>query len=104
MALLEGWGNEGTQQDARLLLSEVVTNAVRHARGGAILVAVTLSPTHLRAQVHDDSPNPPFRRAGSETGGWGLALLEELSTQWGVAHHTHDGKIVWFEIDAARPV
>ena len=100
-ALLAGWGNANTRHNATLLLSEVVTNAVRHGRGGTILVAVTLSPTHLLAQVHDESANPPVRRAAGETGGWGLGLLDELSTQWGVDQHSEDGKSVWFEIDGA---
>ena len=102
-ALLAGWGNAMTRHNATLLLSEVVTNAVRHARGGTILVAVSLSPTHLLARVHDDSANPPVRRAAGETGGWGLGLLDELSTQWGVDQHCEDGKSVWFEIDDADP-
>lgn len=100
-ALLEGWGNEGARRDATLLLSEVVTNAVRHARGGTIMVAVTLSQSRLLAQVHDDSSKPPVRRAAGETGGWGLGLLDELSAQWGVDRHADDGKTVWFEIDDA---
>jgi anti-sigma regulatory factor (Ser/Thr protein kinase) len=97
-ALLAGWGNEVARHNATLLLSEVVTNAVRHARGGTILVVMTLSPSHLLAQVHDDSSSPPVRRAAGETGGWGLGLLDELSTQWGVDQHSDDGKTVWFEI------
>ena len=98
-ALLRGWGDETARHNATLLLSEVVTNAVRHAHGGTIVVAVTLSDSHLLAQVHDDSSNPPARRAAGETGGWGLGLLDELSTQWGVDQQSDDGKIVWFEID-----
>ena len=60
--------------------------------------AVTLSGSRLLAQVHDDSPRPPVPRAADETGGWGIGLLDELSTQWGVDQHS-DGKTVWFEID-----
>ena len=100
-ALLAVWGNAASRHNATLLLSEVVTNAVRHGRGGTILVAVTLSPSHLLAQVHDDSSNLPVRRGAGETGGWGLGLLDELSTQWGVDQHSGDGKTVWFEIDGA---
>jgi anti-sigma regulatory factor (Ser/Thr protein kinase) len=98
-ALLRGWGDETARHNATLLLSEVVTNAVRHADGGTIMVAVTFSDSHLLAQVHDDSSNPPVRRAAGETGGWGLGLLDELSTHWGVDQQSDDGKIVWFEID-----
>ena len=99
--MLGGWGNEAARHNATLLLSEVVTNAVRHARGGTIMVAVTLSQSHLLAQVHDESSNPPIRRAAGDAGGWGLGLLDELSMQWGVDQHSDDGKTVWFEIAAA---
>ena len=95
---LQGWGNEVTRHNATLLLSEVVTNAVRHAHGGVIRIAVTLSRGSLLAQVHDDSPQPPHRRASGETGGWGLALLDNLSTRWGVALDAEDGNTVWFEV------
>lgn len=99
-ALLDGWGDSMARYDATLLLSEVVTNAIRHAHGGTILVSVTLAPSHLLAQVHDDSPSSPARRAAGESGGWGLGLLDEISARWGVDQHADDGKTVWFEIDA----
>jgi two-component sensor histidine kinase len=81
-----------------LLVSEVVTNAVRHAAGGMILLDATLSPDHLLVRVHDESSQLPVRRAAGETGGWGLGLLDELSKQWGVEAHSRDGKSVWFEV------
>lgn len=99
--LLDGWGDDVARHEASLLLSEVVTNAVRHARGGTILVAVTLSPSLLLAQVHDDSSNPPIRRAADETGGWGIGLLDALSKQWGVEQDMDGGKTVWFELEDA---
>jgi anti-sigma regulatory factor (Ser/Thr protein kinase) len=96
--LLDGWGTDAARQNAELLVSEVVTNAVRHAAGGMILLAVTVSPDHLVVRVHDESSHLPVRRAPGETGGWGLGLLDELSKRWGVEAHARDGKSVWFEV------
>ena len=102
-ALLSGWVNDAARHSATLLLSEVVTNAVRHAPGGMIMVDVTMSHRHLRVEVHDESASLPVRRAVGETGGWGLGLLDELATQWGVDQHSDDGKTVWFEMDDFDP-
>ena len=98
-ALLERWGTERARHNAALLLSEVVTNAVGHARGGTIQIAVALSERQLRARVRDDSSQRPVRRHPGATGGWGLGLLDELSAQWGVEPHPDGGKTVWFVID-----
>jgi serine/threonine-protein kinase RsbW len=100
-ALVGPWGTEAARDNATLLLSEVVTNAVRHAPGRTILVAVTLTRSRLLAQIHDDSSIPPRQRPAGETGGLGLRLLDELSRRWGVDQHPEDGKTVWFEIDDA---
>ena len=102
-ALLRGWVNDAARHSATLLLSEVVTNAVRHAPGGTIMVDVTMSHRHLRVEVHDESASLPVRRAAGETGGWGLGLLDALATQWGVDQHSDDGKTIWFEMDDFDP-
>ena len=69
-ALLVTWRNQEARDDASLVLSEVVTNAVRHARGATILITVTLTKGHLLAQVRDESATPPIRRRAGEAGGW----------------------------------
>ena len=99
--LLVGWQDEATRHDALLLMSEVVTNSVRHARGGRISIVVTMSAKRLLAQVKDDSPDVPLRRDAGPAGGWGLGLLDDLSERWGVDQHPDDGKTVWFEITAS---
>ena len=87
-------------RDVTLLVSELVTNAVRHAEGEAVRLVVALTGGVLRVEVHDPGrgfalrtpPTDPMRASG-----WGLVLVEELSDRWGV-----DGSPrtrVWFEMD-----
>lgn len=100
-SLLEPWQNETSRTSALLLMSEIVTNAIRHAHGRSVHVAVALAEGHLMARVHDDSFDRPIRRHAGESGGWGLRLLDVLAARWGVDQHDGDGKTVWFEIDDA---
>jgi anti-sigma regulatory factor (Ser/Thr protein kinase) len=57
--LTGSWADEAARDAATLLLSEVVTNAVRHARGETIDITVTLTHGLLVTAVHDESPSPP---------------------------------------------
>jgi len=85
-----------------LLVSEVVTNAVLHARS-AVRLTIEDREGVVRIEVHDRSPIPPRMhrlRLASATGR-GLRLLEQLSLSWGVEPGTGTGKIVWFEVGAA---
>jgi anti-sigma regulatory factor (Ser/Thr protein kinase) len=94
-------------EDVRLLVSELVTNSVRHAGAGPsdhVQLEVSLEDDTLHVQVADagDGFDPRPRRAeATKPGGWGLFLVEKLSDRWGVArnHLTR----VWFEIDLGRP-
>lgn len=82
-----------------LLVSEVVTNAVLHARSDFRLVVEDRGEV-ARVEVHDASPVPPrmhhFRPASGT--GRGLRLLDRLSVTWGVAPVAPGGKVVWFEV------
>lgn len=82
---------------AALLVSELVTNGVRHARTRLLLRVRPGEP--LRVEVRDDLPVPPIRAVpGAEDGsGRGLQILEALATRWGV-EVDEDGKTVWFEL------
>jgi serine/threonine-protein kinase RsbW len=90
-------------QDAQLLVSELVTNAIRHAgleREDVITVVVEASDLALRIEVSDpgrgfdaDGPDPDAGRAS----GWGLYLVRELSDRWGVERNAPTR--VWFELD-----
>ncbi len=88
--------------DALLLISELVTNAVRHSVP-PILLAIECADTSLHVRARDGSPVLPARReVGIESeGGRGMTLVELLTSTWGVAPVADDygvGKEVWFEL------
>ncbi|MGW0203040.1 ATP-binding protein [Nonomuraea sp. NPDC003201] len=97
-AQLAEWGLQQACDHAELLISELVTNAVRHARG---LVRMSLSAADglLRCEVEDSSPVPPSPRTAclDDEGSRGLLLVEVLSCGWGCVP-TGRGKLVWFEV------
>jgi anti-sigma regulatory factor (Ser/Thr protein kinase) len=90
-------------EDARLLVSELVTNAIRHAGlrdADLITLVLETRDRSLRIEVRD--PGPGFELAEptpdpSRPSGWGLYLVRELSDRWGV-ERTHE-TLVWFELD-----
>ncbi|MFI6583125.1 ATP-binding protein [Embleya sp. NPDC050493] len=77
-----------------LIVSELVTNAVRHAPGPCVLEIEDVDG-EVRVTVHDTSPEHPVRRAGDayRPSGHGLELVRSLSTHLLVVDH-HDGKAV----------
>jgi two-component sensor histidine kinase len=79
-----------------LLTSELVTNAVIHART-AIEVGITVTNHSLVVTVHDEDLHRPPARAGRE-GGWGLGLVRELAEEYAMEEHAGDGKTAWFRI------
>jgi serine/threonine-protein kinase RsbW len=93
-------------QDALLLVSELVTNCVRHARlprGGTIGLRVILSRVTMRVEVIDAGAGfEPHPRLPSmyQSSGWGLYLVEQLADRWGVARERENR--VWFELDLGR--
>jgi anti-sigma regulatory factor (Ser/Thr protein kinase) len=83
-----------------LLVSEVVTNAVLHARSDVFLSVDDRGET-ARVEVRDSSPVPPRlnRFAVESATGRGLRLLDQLSLRWGADQATEGlGKTVWFEV------
>ena len=89
--------------EAMLLVSELVTNSVRHAEldpEDTIAVRVLTTPSALRIEV--DDPGRGFDPAAipppNGHGGWGISLLDRLASRWGVSQA--DGARVWFELDA----
>jgi anti-sigma regulatory factor (Ser/Thr protein kinase) len=84
-----------------LLVSEVVTNAVLHARSEVVIEVEELAGV-ARVEVTDASPlRPRPHRFGAESAtGRGLRLLDQLSLRWGTAPHDAGGKVVWFEVGA----
>ena len=94
--------NDVLVDDAALLVSEVVSNSVRHASldaGDAIEVRVQGSRSKLRVDVMDPGPgfDPERIMPSGATGGWGLKLVDRLATRWGVERN--DVTRVWFELD-----
>ena len=87
--------------DAELLTSELVTNAVLHARSDATL-EIEGDAERFRVTVGDESPGEPrMRTYGPDSvTGRGLMLVDRLAREWGVEHNGRPGKRVWFELDA----
>jgi len=87
------------EQDAELLLSELVSNAVKYGGDGQVTLHLGRMEHRFRAEVVDQGdgfvPTPRDRDDLRTPGGWGLPLVDTLSDRWG-AHRgsTH----VWFEI------
>lgn len=113
--LLGEWGLSHLADTVELLVSELITNAVRHAGGASdpaanldrpcgeippVALAVSLLDT-LLIQVWDRSSVPPLRRhaADDEEGGRGLDLVEAMSKEWGCDVLRTGGKIVWSSIE-----
>jgi anti-sigma regulatory factor (Ser/Thr protein kinase) len=94
--LLRRWRREDLAEVAVLLTSEVVTNAVLHARTDLVLT-VRMDGSRLRVSVRDDEVSPPRPRTPDAEGGRGLALVESLARSWGTSPHGR-GKAVWFEL------
>ncbi|NUK56527.1 ATP-binding SpoIIE family protein phosphatase [Streptomyces lunaelactis] len=94
---LARWGLEELSDSVELLVSEVVTNAVRYAERPVTLRL--LRTDVLRCEVGDDSPQLPRQRRARDTdeGGRGLFLVNRLARRWG-ATRLSTGKVVWFEL------
>ncbi|MEV6617119.1 SpoIIE family protein phosphatase [Streptomyces sp. NPDC051051] len=95
---LARWGMEEMTDSVELLVSEVVTNAVRYATRP---VSLRLLRTDvLRCEVGDDVPQLPRLRQARATdeGGRGLYLVNRLARRWG-ATRLSTGKVVWFELN-----
>ena len=90
-------------EDATLLVSELVTNAVRHApRAGApeVELRLKLDAERIRVVVSDPGAGfvaEPRLPTASESSGWGLYLVDRIADRWGVI--SKDRNEVWFEID-----
>ena len=84
------------------MISELVTNAVRHTRT-VLLVLVTIENRTLHVDVTDDNPTLPMLPDPEHdaTKGRGLRIVHALATRWGV-HPTTQGKTVWFEMQLPR--
>ena len=93
--------------DAALVMSELLSNAIRHARplpGACVRVAWELTGDSLEVSVEDGGATTRPRASHpslSSLGGRGLAIVEHLSTNWGVK--TSDGTTVWAILEVPGP-
>jgi anti-sigma regulatory factor (Ser/Thr protein kinase) len=84
----------------RLLVTELVSNAVRHGHSDTVVLKVVVGRSSVITEVTDEGPgfDPDTNRTpGDNESGWGLFLVERLAQRWGVAQ---DGPAtrVWFEL------
>jgi anti-sigma regulatory factor (Ser/Thr protein kinase) len=102
---LDGFGVQGDRNTAHLLTSELASNAARHGKE-PIDITVSVGEEGLRVSVFDrgagfDPEEIAFDRdfsAGPWTeGGWGLQVVHNLSSDWGVKSRD-DGTEVWFRL------
>lgn len=86
-AKLKHWGLSPLIDDAQLLLSELLTNALRHATGDGIAVRLVLNTDVLLLVVNDGSPGRPSVRAAGpdDENGRGMLLVSAIATSWGVS-------------------
>ncbi|MGZ4735577.1 MAG: ATP-binding protein [Acidimicrobiia bacterium] len=99
-AVIRG-GVTGVLDEARLLVSELATNAVVHA-GTDFSVSVHVSAGRLYVEVRDGDPGDLVASPepeGPVPGGHGLRIVGSVARSWGTRVEDH-GKVVWFSVDA----
>ena len=94
---LKRWGLEELIDSSELLVSELVTNAIKYANG-PVRLRLILEPDSLTCEVHDSSPALPrvLQVDKDAENGRGLHVVSQMSSRWGV-RRTHAGKVVWCE-------
>ena len=101
---LQEWGDPDARHAVLLLISELVTNAVVHARSTVTVDLAVSDDGPVLVRVHDESTVRPTARSheADRPGGRGMHLLESLAARWGV-EETQTGKSIWFEVDRLQP-
>nr|WP_107096954.1 SpoIIE family protein phosphatase [Streptomyces sp. NBRC 110028] len=99
---LEEWGMEEVAFTAELVLSELITNAIRHATGPIRLQLIR--DRGLICEVSDTSSTSPHLRyaATTDEGGRGLFLVAQFAERWGT-RYTAGGKVIWAELALPEP-
>jgi anti-sigma regulatory factor (Ser/Thr protein kinase) len=105
------WGLSAFSENAELLVSELVTNAIQASLSGERILPVHLclscDRSQLLIEVQDTDRHPPAptgTEQGDDESGRGLHIVDAISTKWG--WHTneyHSGKIVWALIESDEP-
>ena len=84
----------------RLLVTELVSNSVRHAQSETVVLRVLVARTAVLTEVTDEGPGfdpTDVGAPGTDDSGWGLFLVERLADRWGV-NQASDVTKVWFEL------
>jgi anti-sigma regulatory factor (Ser/Thr protein kinase) len=91
----------------RLLVTELVTNSVRHTDCDAVTLRIAIGKSAVITEVADDGPTFDLEsltaeggRVGDPSTGWGLFLVQRLARDWGVKEEGNS-KRVWFELGRA---
>jgi anti-sigma regulatory factor (Ser/Thr protein kinase) len=103
LATLRGDLDPPLMETLRLLITELVTNSVRHTGADTVALRVVVGPSKVWTEVTDAGPG--FDPHGTGTpeqnhNGWGLFLVERLADRWGVGRDG-GGTKVWFELRRA---
>jgi anti-sigma regulatory factor (Ser/Thr protein kinase) len=95
--LLREWDAEDLAMPTEILVSELVSNVVRHANS-TIDLDVSFHDNTLSVEVRDGSSIvPAIRDLADAEGGFGLRIVEAVADEWGVTQFT-GGKAVWFKL------
>ncbi|WSQ62656.1 SpoIIE family protein phosphatase [Streptomyces sp. NBC_01217] len=99
---LDDWGLSELAFAVELVLSELITNAIRY--GSAPVTIRLLLDRTLTCEVADGSSTSPHLRyaAALDEGGRGLFLVAQLTERWGT-RYTPQGKVIWAELSLPRP-
>ena len=92
-------------ETARLLVTELVTNSVRHAPNGrraTVDLTVSVERNLLHIEVADRSPTPARPKPPSHEGGYGLALVDAMASRWG-AEQRSGRNVTWFDLQLPLP-
>jgi serine phosphatase RsbU (regulator of sigma subunit)/anti-sigma regulatory factor (Ser/Thr protein kinase) len=94
---LKRWGLEDLIDSSELLVSELVTNAIKYANG-EVMLRLILEPDSLVCEVHDSSPALPrvLQVDKDAENGRGLHVVSQVAAKWGM-RRTATGKVVWCE-------
>ena len=91
--------DDETLAAVELMVSELTTNSIKHARS-AFTLTIRVASSELRVEVQDHGPGTPVlgSPAPAEPSGRGLQIVNTLSSRWG-QDVTRSGKVVWFELE-----
>jgi hypothetical protein len=96
---LEQWGLAAAEETALLLLTELISNGVRHAHTAlTMLLSYDGSRLHVGVSDHDRQPPSLVPASFNSHHGWGLRLVSLLSSDWGTSVNA-EGKTVWFDLN-----